>query len=554
MRRMIGLALGVLTLVSVGCGAPEGRSANAVKGSRSGRLAPAQPFPSRQALEKLAAAPVTPLPARTVAAAPEWKLQGAGADAVAPVEARYAQVATKTGAAVTFAKELRCVARELGRFHLENDAYPDERLRRFLIAACGLTNPAIVAAESHGAADPSIADEEILADWQKKLAIPAEVRGSALGVWMGRKGKRVVIMTVAQKTSPGDMVITNEEPGQVTVRGTAPLGSETVIGLVNQGEHGVARCAQDLATPLPLYAFRCALGEGDATAWIEVAARAQGRLLLRSVGLGLARRDVAVPYAYVAAPRDVKNVTSSAELASAVLDGVNRARAKGKLAPLTLAGTQTATNGRFAPHFFQASQQHDDSDQIGLGLLAGWDVEGTIRNGNLFAALLSGTSNANAWLDYALESPMGRFTMLEPEARQIAVGVSAPGALGGLGAVVTTYQMFGSTDHRADVAHVFAGITKLRAARGLAQPIAMADTAALAAEATFVNTGRKDAQDALDAALVAVRNRTHQGVRGWIAMTNDLDSIPFPPELLGAPSATVGIEVTHVRNPGAAWG
>ncbi|HSO35633.1 MAG TPA: hypothetical protein VLT33_24055, partial [Labilithrix sp.] len=66
--------------------------------------------------------------------------------------------------------------------------------------------------------------------------------------------------------------------------------------------------------------------------------------------------------------------------------------------------------------------------------------------------------------------------------------------------------------------------------------------------------GRKDAQDALDAALVAVRNRTHHGVRGWIAMTNDLDAIPFPPELLGAPSATVGIEVTHVRNPGAAWG
>ena len=37
-------------------------------------------------------------------------------------------------------------------------------------------------------------------------------------------------------------------------------------------------------------------------------------------------------------------------------------------------------------------------------------------------------------------------------------------------------------------------------------------------------------------------------------MTNDLDAVPFPPELLASPTATVGVEVTHVRNPGAAWG
>jgi len=556
MRRMpFAVGVGLVALV-LGCGAPEGRTPSG-GGRRARTVPPAQPFPSREKLNKLGAAPpVAPLPVQTVASAPEWRLDAAGSEVAQAPEARYAQVAAKAGVAVTFAKELRCAAREMGRFHLEHGAYPDERLRRFMVAACGLTTTAVSAGVSHGEADARIPDEELLADWQKRLVVSADLRGSNVGVWMGRKGRRVVFMAVAQKTSPGEMVLTNEQPGVVTVRGTAPADSEAVLGLVNQGEHAVARCAPDLATPLPLYSFRCSLAEGDTVAWIEVAARAQGKLLLRSIGLGLGRRDASVPFAYAAPARDVKNVTSSGELAAAVLEGVNHARAAGQLGPLTLAKEQTATNGRFAPFFFQASRTTDDeSDQVGLGLLAGWDVAGgTIRNGNLFAAMLSGTSNANAWLDYALESPMGRFTMLEPEARQLAVGVAPPGAVGGLGAVVTTYQMFGGPDHRADAAHVFGNITRLRVARGLAQPIALQDTRAMAAEASFVNAGKKDAHDALDAAMVAVRDRTHLSVKGWVAMTNDLDAVPFPPELLGAASATVGVEVTHVRNPGAAWG
>lgn len=554
MRRMlVGVGVGVVALV-VGCGAPEGRTP--AHGKRARSAPPAQPFPSREKLDKLAALPPpAPLPAQTVASAPEWKLDTTASDTAPPAEARYAQVAKQAGVPVTFAKELRCVAREMGRFHLELAAYPDERMRRFMVAACGLTTTAVSAGVTHGEADARIPDAELLGDWQKKLVVSADLRGSNVGVWMGRKANRVVIMTVALKTSPGDMVITNEEPGVVTVRGTAPSDSEAVLGLVNQGQQAVTRCAPDLATPLPLYAFRCLLAPGDASAWIEVAARAQGKLLLRSIGLGLGRRDPAVPLVYTAPPRDAKNVVTSGELAAAVLEGVNRARTAGQLAPLTLAREQTSTNGRFAPYFFQASTKNDESDQVGLGLLAGWDVAGgTIRNGNLFAAMLSGTSNANAWLDYALESPMGRFTMLEPEARQIAVGVAPPGSIGGLGAVVTTYQMFGGPDHHADALRVFANITKLRTARGLAQPVALQDTRAMAAEASFVNAGKKDAQDALDAAMVAVRDHTHLGVKGWLAMTNDLDAVPFPPELLASPTATVGVEVTHVRNPGAAWG
>ena len=78
--------------------------------------------------------------------------QGAGAKhpslkVAQPFETRYAQVATKTGVHLTYAKELRCVARELARFRLEHDAYPDERLKRFIIASCGLTTANVSYAE-----------------------------------------------------------------------------------------------------------------------------------------------------------------------------------------------------------------------------------------------------------------------------------------------------------------------------------------------------------------------------------------------------------------------
>jgi hypothetical protein len=512
------------------------------------------PFPTRDALNKLAAAPVVALPAPNVAPAAEWKVDVVPMDAPLPVETRFAQVATKSGLGLTYAKELRCIAREVGRFQLEHGAYPDERLKRFMIAACGMTNQAVSLVEEHGEGPATLSDDQLLTQWQSKLQIPPELRGTAMGVWMGRKGKRVVVMAASAKPQADVVVTPADASGQIVVRGAAPAGTDMVLGLMNDGEHGVTRCEPDLVLPLPLFAFRCTMAAGDKTAWVEVATRAQGRLLMRSYGLALARRDASVPLQYVAARGEKTPVTTSEELTTAVLHGVNRARAAGKLAPLSLAPNQAATNERLAPHFVHAAMASDQEkgDVVGLGLLAGWDVQGTIRNGNLFAALLSGDgADANAWLDYALEMPMGRFTMLDANARQIAIGVARPG---GIGAVVTTYEFFGSNDHRDDVAHVVDRLARIRAARGLPQPVVIPGMKDLGQQAALVNAGQKDAADALDAALVAERDRSHRSVRGWVIATNDLESLPFPPEVLAAGPVSVGVEVTHYREPGAAWG
>ena len=553
-RSVAALLVTGFALSSLGCV----ESTQQAKSARAKRAkAAVNPFPSRDSLSKLAEVPVAAAPARTVASATEWNVEIVPSDVAAPVvETRFAQVAAKSGSDLTYVKELRCVARELGRFQAEHGAAPDERLKRFMVAACGVTNPAVGTMAQEGDAPPQITDEQLLVEWQKKLTIPAQLKGSAVGVWMSRKNKKVVIMTAFAKPQADVVVSEADAAGQVTVRGVAPANTEMVLGLVNQGEHGVSRCEVDPATPLPLFALRCTMAQADKTAWVEVAVRAQGRLLLRSYGLALARRDVTAPLQFTATPRAPKPVTTSADLRVALLEGVNQARTAGKLAPLVLAPTQTSTNERLAPHFFEASFKGDQQtgDTVGLGLMAGWDVEGTIRSGNLFSALLSGTSDANQWLDYALEMPMGRFTMLETGARQVAIGVAPPGSVGGLGAVVTTYDLFLSNDHRADATRVFAQLTKARARRGLPQPVAMKAVKELAAQAQLVNAGKRDAEDALDAALVAVRDSSRQSVRGWVLTTNDLDTIELPVEMLAAGPLEVGVEVTHHKAEGAAWG
>ncbi|MBX3190447.1 MAG: hypothetical protein KF819_25830 [Labilithrix sp.] len=529
------LAASGLALATIGCGG-------------GGSFLPKNVFPTREKVAALAEAPVKPIPARAVATAPAWKVDPAGADAPTPVEQRFAQAA---GGTITFTREMRCIAREAARFHLEHGAQPDERLERFIAGACGSTLPFVGFGAATGQMAPEMSDDEVIAQWAQKLEVPESYRNKHGGIWLARNGDRVVVATTIAKPEAVVTVTQADASGVVVVKGTAPAKTEAIIALVNQGQN-VATCDPDLDVPLPLFSFRCTMAQGDRTAWIEVSARPEGRLLTSSVVRALARRD-AGPLDYVAPARAAAGSTIDP---AAVLEGVNRARANVRLPPVALAPAQSATNGRLAPHFFQASLDDDQekSDVLGLGLIAGWDVEGMIRDGNLFAALLSGSGDAGAWLDYVLETPMGRHTVLTPRAAQVAVGVARRETVGGLGAVITTYEFFGEEDHKADAHRVLLRLQRARLSRGLSKPVPIEGLDRLAAQATLVRDNQKDALEALNDGLTAERDHSGRGVRGWVVATNDIETMPLPPELLATGQLAVGIEVTHYRPEGAPWG
>ena len=225
--------------------------------------------------------------------------------------------------------------------------------------------------------------------------------------------------------------------------------------------------ARDYSISLPRFRLRCKLASDDETAWIEIFRVQEGRVLTDSIGSVLARARPDVQLKYEAAPGSGRRVKSAAEVRQELVLALNQARAKAGMGSLQIAEAQAYSNEQLAPVFFRAQKQADVTDAIALGLLAGWDVQGTIRDGNFYAWLEGGTTDAHQLLDAVLERPLARSVLLDPEARQIAIG-AALGAKGhGLRALITTYEFFRSNDGELASKKLLERIVRERRGRGL---------------------------------------------------------------------------------------
>jgi hypothetical protein len=326
--------------------------------------------------------------------------------------------------------------------------------------------------------------------------------------------------------------------------------------MVNRGDYGFAPCESDPSVPLPKFAFTCRLDEGDRYAWAQLRGRQSGRVMVAPVA-DLLVYDGDLDQVQYRARTLAQGAASGADTRSAMLAVVNRVRAQGKLAPLAMAAAQSDADTRLAGTLLDATYKGRgaDADRIALGMLAGWDVEGTIRNGGLFVGRVAPAHDVGAWLDFALELPMGRSVLLDPDARRIAIGPASPAREQGLGAVVTTFDLFDSSDHTQDVARALQRLASARRVSGRPALAAMARTPALEEQAARVLVGALEPGAALYASMQAMAEQ-HAGarVRGYVVEANDLDRAPVPEELVTASAGRVAVAVTHHRVKGAAWG
>jgi len=530
-----------LVLALSGCAG--GMGASTTTPSSAQKLVVKNPFPTRDRIEKLTSAPARPMPAREVATAPSWTV-----DAADPKESK---IEKSLPADLVLSPELRCAARELARFRSENGATPDERIDRFIVAACGRTAN-VQAFYSLAVVPAKVKDDEILKAWKGKLTVPADAHGKAAGAWMTRKGDNVTLAVAFADPSPIKLTPA-DDAGRVIVTGSVPMTSSRVVGMINQGPYAVAECENDPSVALPEFRMMCPMAEGDPWAWLQVMTHPEGHRLMHTVSLSIARRDDKP----ITLTRPSNLGDLPADTGAAILEGVNRTRTLATLPVLAPAVKQAAVNTRVAPHFFGAELANDSAtaDDLALGMLAGWDVDGgTIRNGTFFSGLISGTKDPASWLALALEMPMGRHSLLAPEARKIAIG---PGGLDGgpaVGAVVTTYTMFetGSVNHDRERARVFGRINEERAKRNLPPVASLGPMPEVATLTQQVSEGKREAGEALDSALLLESRRIQHGVRGWVVVSHDLDHFIVPPELLASPQ--IGIEVTTYKPEGSPWG
>jgi hypothetical protein len=529
-------------------------------------------FPPQNDLSKLPSLP-PPSEAFATEAAPvdEWAIaagasKGAtGYDDASPWGDLARSIATAHKAQVGLSPALRCAASEIAKFFANKRALPTESLRRFVVARCGAVSPGTVPVVVGVEAPDRINDAAIFDRLHEGLRERIEkqlggTRRRLIGLATVREAgwfaAAALVGSDEVDLGPGPWVA--DASRRVVVRGTLRGPAAAVLGLINRGDHAAEECVADSRLKLPQFAFSCRLDESDKLAWMQIVVRRQGRVLDQPLADLLVTESDAVGLEYHARPSGpAMPVSDAPTLTSALLAAVNRARSEAHLAPLALSTKQSAEHGRLVGTLIDASIKGRDSeaDAIALGLLAGWSVDGLIRNGRLLTAFVAPTRDASVWLDFVLERPEGRMTLLDPEARRIAIGPAFPSGGGpALGAVVTTYALFEDANHASEQSDMVQRVTAARKELGLKALDVLDAQREMAAQARLVLQGKREPYEALDTVMQAVVDRIHDRVQGFTVETNDMAHVPIPDAVLKAPTGSVAIEVTHHRVEGAAWG
>jgi hypothetical protein len=458
-----------------------------------------------------------------------------------------------------------CVAHEVARvIATAEDKRPGMSVRRFIAARCG----ALVLLPAYnvwaGEAPPNESDQTIVERLTQQLSDPIDAAATQAGAGLWRDGNKISFV-IAHGTPEVEVRTFDQVVGDgsaLQIRGRVLSEVDGLQAYVNTGDYGATPCVFDPAVAPPEFALRCELAQGDEAAWVQLMAVPRGRVLAHEVFGVIALRSQSAATRYAALRvGDARPVTDTSGFATAVLDMVNAVRNRAGLVALRAAAQQSRVANSVSPTFFAAMlSEHGEAgatlDAITLGLLAGWDVRGgIIRNGDLTASVIVDALDAERWLADALERPMGRAVLLDPDARVLALGSLLQPEPSLLAALAVTYAFF--EDERTPGARaikVLERLGRVRQARGLGATTLVRDAPGIAKQVARVHRGEVAPGKALDEAMHQISAEFGVPVQGFVWETHDLDTIEFPRELLQRGDLTLAAGVTYYRAPGGAWG
>ena len=312
-----------------------------------------------------------------------------------------------------------------------------------------------------------------------------------VGFWFGRQGGHAIALATHEE-APVTLKTLSPIPdtrGNVRIEGRFEGDAAAFDGYVNQGRFGVEHCQVDPFVVRPAFRITCHVAPDDETAWLQIVYVAPHSVLAMPLVQALAWHNPAVLPRFAETPYAAPHpVTAAAAFAPAVLAELNSARAQAGLAPVQLSDAESAVAARVARPYFASvlvagrgrRRARPTSTTIVLGLMAGWQVAGTIREGTFFSAVVPNTHDAGRWLDLALSLPLGRHALLARDIDEVAFGPALFGAPEALGGVACGYRFHHDDDHAADVAAVFGRVAAARAAAGPAAAEAAGRGGALA--------------------------------------------------------------------------
>ena len=532
-----------------------------------------KPFPSRDEIRKLAGNPAPPHPAEPVVRVDSWDLEGPfperiGEEPIAdpnPWEQLLVDAASHRAGLVVASEAMRCAAREFGRFRLEHDGMPDQGLHRFVLARCGATGRIVQSAGLHGDIPAATPDAAVLEQWRKQAVelIQANLGTGprAVGIWFGRRGGQAALLLVSAerrvRIDPTDPL--PDARGSIELRGEVMIPVQSIEGLVNQGRFRVAECQSDPSLKPPRFALTCPTLSSDESAWIDVVAFPPGRFLGEGV-LDVLARPGGAPAATYRRPRYGRSapIGSGEDFSKRLLVELNRVREQASAPPLALEAKESEDAAKLASPYFGAYLGTNDpalGDVAALGLMAGWNVEGPIRDAGVGGTLVVGTNDVGAWLAQALEQPSVRSTLLDPKRSRLAVGPLVSPENSYLAALVATYSIYGGEDAAAQLEAFHAHLDRAFAAHGLPAPLRDDDVAAIAARyLRLVQSGSRTPETALRDLLAEVGGRVHGQVNGWRLEGDSPEAVELPDQLLDKGVRRVAAAVGYYQPADSAWG
>ncbi|MCC6993169.1 MAG: hypothetical protein IT370_00940 [Deltaproteobacteria bacterium] len=536
-------------------------------------------FPTRDELAKLES--TTRLPGKVLAASPPmvdtWRLGGSLPSQLvtlthsdeSPWHQQLTQVIAGRGN-VTLTEDMYCVARVLGSFVMDNGGMPTRLLRDFMVRRCGSTVAGVSTNVLTGS--DSASESSIFTAWKDqaqgmmKDSLGLEKGPLAMGVWFGNQDGRQVLMVVSGRRlvsmEPVALVPTGDE---VVLTGTLSETFQSVRAVINHGRFGYARCKDDQKVALPRFSLRCPVVREDASEIIELVAFKKGRYLgetvLETVTYpGGAPINVFSRAQLVGAGEaDEPGVPSAApapgaDTATRLTALVNDLRAQAGMGPMALSAAQTAQSRRLAPLYF-AAMSREVSEAIGdtivLGLIAGWEIDGLVRDGGFTAGVAYGSAGGGEeeLLEQMASRPFGREALFDESMQHIAIGDVRSGD--GLGVLVTTYATFTPTSSKQALAHVLDGLNAARARNGLAPASILGGVSGVLKKVGTMIKRNELSYD--DAAQALVDSVDQPGLFCYSWAANSLDELEMPDELVKKKNLAVAAVVTYQKVKGVPW-
>lgn len=528
-------------------------------------------FPTRASLADLAARPLPEREARPdPATVATWTLAG-------PFPDRFGDTTPAIGLAGTIVERaapgrssdaLSCAARELARFVMQHDQRPEPLLEAFLLQRCGSSASTVayfkVAWTDLPAGDTDDArllDHADVTGWLKNTA--ASLDGARLGLALVRDDAARSATVMASAATPAAKIdATPQRPA--TTPGAAPTvavsGTIVAFGdlvavqaLATQGAVDVASCTAQ-GVPLPRFSFVCPVAADDDTAHISIAAWERDRVLGRAVADVMALPDGSdhAGHTYQRAtylpPTPMPPIDGVGGALLAATNGIRAQRGLGALSP---APEQDGFGRSLAGRFFLGGD--DDAkahDMIALGLLAGWEVKGTIIGDGDFNADVAYGDGLDAVLASLMASPSTRGQLMSKESTVASIAAHQVGS--GVGLLISTYEPLLKPDAQTGTA-VFESLRAARRARGVSDLMILPVGGAELRAVEMIHKGSEPEQVFRTALREAVDARGN-GLQGFIVQTQDVTRIPWPDALLSARSTSVAVAVASYKHKEAAWG